>query len=74
MAGTVQVLACPCGEVLRAPTDDELVEAAQRHLASAHPELDYSRDQILFMSYTESTARRNPTTGEIERPSGEQAS
>jgi hypothetical protein len=69
MADTVEVLACPCGEVLRAATVDDLVKEATLHLAAEHPGLTYTRDQILFMSYTESTRRRNPETGIVERPS-----
>ena len=46
-------LQCPCGEMIVAATEDELVEKAQAHLATAHPELagEYSRDEILFMAF-----------------------
>jgi predicted small metal-binding protein len=45
-------LVCPCGEVLLADSEDELVEKAQQHLEAEHPNLagEYSRDQILFMA------------------------
>jgi hypothetical protein len=45
-------LRCPCGELLEAETEDELVEKANEHLAAVHPELGgYTRDEILFMAY-----------------------
>ena len=46
-------LQCPCGEMIIAATEDELVEKAQAHLASAHPDLagEYSPDEILFMAF-----------------------
>ena len=44
-------LRCPCGEYLRADTEDELVELTQKHLAEVHPGMDYSRDEILFLAY-----------------------
>ncbi len=30
---------CPCGQVLRAPDEAELLSAAHRHVADRHPEL-----------------------------------
>jgi hypothetical protein len=46
-------LQCPCGDLLVADSEDELVELAQAHLAKEHPDLagTYTRDQILVMSY-----------------------
>jgi hypothetical protein len=46
-------LQCPCGELLEAASEDELVEKADAHLVERHPELagHYSREQILFMAY-----------------------
>jgi predicted small metal-binding protein len=46
-------LQCPCGELIVADSEDELVEKANAHLAEEHPELagTYTRDQILVMSY-----------------------
>jgi hypothetical protein len=44
-------LICPCGEMLRGETEDELVEKAQEHLAAEHPGHSYTRDEILFMAY-----------------------
>jgi hypothetical protein len=32
-------LRCPCGDLLAARTDDELVQIAQAHLESEHPNL-----------------------------------
>lgn len=44
-------LTCPCGEMFREETDDELVEKVQAHLAAEHLDHQYSRDEILFISY-----------------------
>jgi hypothetical protein len=46
-------LQCPCGELITAGDEDELVEKAEAHLAAKHPDLvgEYTREQILFMAY-----------------------
>jgi hypothetical protein len=45
-------LRCPCGELIEAATEDELVQKANEHLANAHPgHGSYTRDEILFMAY-----------------------
>jgi hypothetical protein len=46
-------LRCPCGEVIVADDEDDLVAKANEHLAAEHPDLAgaYTRDQILFMAY-----------------------
>lgn len=44
-------LNCPCGEAMTGKDEDELVEVVQKHLADAHPGMDYGRDEILFMAY-----------------------
>ncbi|GAA1780200.1 DUF1059 domain-containing protein [Nocardioides hankookensis] len=43
-------LTCPCGEVIKAQDEDELVELTQQHLAAAHPGMEYGRDEILFIA------------------------
>lgn len=48
--GFVWVLDCPCGERLRADSEDEIVEIALTHLTERHVDLSYEREQILFMS------------------------
>ena len=47
-----KVINCECGEVVRAETDDELVEKVERHVNESHPELvgKLSRDDILGMA------------------------
>jgi hypothetical protein len=47
-----KVINCECGEVVRAETDDELVEKVQRHVAELHPELQgkLSREDVLGMA------------------------
>lgn len=49
--GGKTTLHCPCGEWLQGKDEDELVARAQAHLAAAHPDLDYTRDEILFMAF-----------------------
>jgi hypothetical protein len=46
-------LRCPCGELIEAETEDELVEKANEHLREQHPNIagGYTRDEILFMAY-----------------------
>jgi predicted small metal-binding protein len=47
-----KVINCECGEVVRAESDDELVQKVERHVGEAHPELAgrMSRDDILGMA------------------------
>ncbi len=46
-------LQCPCGQMLVADTEDDLVEKAFAHLREKHPELanTYAREDILFIAY-----------------------
>ncbi|GAA1538673.1 DUF1059 domain-containing protein [Nocardioides humi] len=44
-------LDCPCGARLQGPSEDELVEAVQAHLAQRHPGREYSREEILFLAF-----------------------
>ena len=50
---TKKTLQCPCGEIITADSDDELVLKVNSHLADKHPDLagKYSREQILSMAY-----------------------
>lgn len=41
---------CPCGYVVSAQDEDELVETSRAHLREAHPERSYTREQILFFA------------------------
>jgi predicted small metal-binding protein len=43
---------CPCGEVVRGESDDELVTNVEAHIQDQHPEMvgTMSRDQILGMA------------------------
>ena len=43
---------CECGEVVRAESDDELVQKVGRHVAEAHPDLvgKLSREDVLGMA------------------------
>jgi predicted small metal-binding protein len=49
---TSKVINCECGEVVRAASDDELVEHVNRHVEQAHPELvgKMSREDVLAMA------------------------
>ncbi len=45
-------LRCPCGELIQGEDEDDLVEKANEHLATVHPDHGgYTRDEILFMAY-----------------------
>ncbi|MBX6390734.1 MAG: DUF1059 domain-containing protein [Frankia sp.] len=44
-------LDCPCGTRIIGVDEDDLVEKAQAHLAEKHPDLEYSREEILFVAY-----------------------
>jgi predicted small metal-binding protein len=47
-----KVINCECGEVVRAASDDELVQKVERHVGEAHPELvgKLSREDVLGMA------------------------
>jgi len=45
-----KTLRCPCGTVINAADEDELVALTQEHLAAEHPGREYTRDEILFMA------------------------
>ena len=49
---TTKVINCECGAVVRAVSDDDLVEQVTQHVEQAHPELvgKMSRDDILAMA------------------------
>jgi predicted small metal-binding protein len=47
-----KLINCECGEVVRADTDDELVEQVTAHVNRDHPDLvgKLSRDDVLAMA------------------------
>ena len=48
----IKVINCECGEVIRAESDDELIQKVERHVGEAHPELvgKMSREDVLAMA------------------------
>lgn len=44
-----KVINCPCGFIVKADTDDELVARAQAHAKQVHQQ-DMSREQALAMA------------------------
>ena len=42
-------VACDCGKVIRASSDDELVRNVQAHAKSVH-DMNLSKDQVLAMA------------------------
>ena len=44
-----KVVNCPCGEVIRAETDDELVSQVQEHGKAVHQQ-DVTREDALAMA------------------------
>lgn len=47
-----KVINCPCGYVVRAENDDQLVAKAQEHAKQVH-QMDLSREQALAMARPE---------------------
>jgi len=47
-----KVIQCPCGTVIRAGNDEELVAQAQRHAKEVHA-MELSREQALAMATPE---------------------
>ena len=47
-----KVIKCPCGFIVRAASDDELVSKAQEHAKQVH-QMDLSREQALAMARPE---------------------
>jgi len=43
-------LTCPCGARFVGTDEDDLVAQTRAHLAEAHPDLEYDREQILFIA------------------------
>ena len=44
-----KVVECPCGAVVRASSDDELVGQVQHHASDVH-DMEMSREQVLEMA------------------------
>jgi predicted small metal-binding protein len=51
-----KVINCECGEVVRADSDDDLVQRVEEHVERDHPDLvgKLSRDDVLAMAEEES--------------------
>ena len=47
-----KVVNCPCGEVMRAETDDELIRVVQKHGKDVHSQ-DVGREEVLAMARPE---------------------
>jgi predicted small metal-binding protein len=48
----MKIINCDCGYVIRADTDDDLVDRAQAHIRTAHPNMagKVTAEQILAMA------------------------
>ena len=42
-------IVCPCGHPMKAANDDELYGVVREHVDEKHPELNYSREDIMNM-------------------------
>ena len=42
----MRVIDCDCGTTLQAANDDDLFKAAREHVDEAHPEMEFSDDQV----------------------------
>lgn len=40
---------CPCGHPMQAANDEELYKVVRTHVDEKHPELNYSKDDIIQM-------------------------
>ena len=51
-AATAYLIKCDCGHVSRGETEDELVQATNRHIDEVHPDMagKVSRDDLLAMA------------------------
>lgn len=47
-----KVISCPCGETIRAESDDELVRLVQKHAKEVHNQ-ETPRDEVLAMARPE---------------------
>lgn len=47
-----KVITCPCGFIVRAANDDELVSRAQQHAKEVH-QMELTREQALAMAHPE---------------------
>jgi predicted small metal-binding protein len=56
-----KVIECPCGFVVRADDDDQLVERAQQHANEAHG-LALTREEALAMAHPTGPGRGTPGT------------
>jgi hypothetical protein len=45
------ILDCPCGARLIGRDQPDLLRLAREHLREAHPQLEYTDEQILFMAF-----------------------
>lgn len=46
---TVKQVSCDCGKTIREKSDEELVEAVQKHAREVHS-MELTREQVLSMS------------------------
>lgn len=42
-------IVCPCGHPMQAANDEELYKTVRGHVDEKHPELNYSREDIMNM-------------------------
>jgi len=42
-------IVCPCGHPMQAVNDEELYRVVRKHVDENHPELNYSKDDIITM-------------------------
>ena len=49
----MKAMYCPCGERILGEDDDDLVDKADEHLRTEHPQMagKYSREEILILAF-----------------------
>ena len=45
-----KIVTCPCGEVIRASSDDELVKLVGQHSKTVHSQPEPSKEEVLAMA------------------------
>ena len=62
-----KVINCPCGFIVKAENDEELVSKAQLHAKEVH-QMELSREQALSMARPNSEFPRSPFEGGVYVP------
>ena len=45
-----KIVTCPCGEVMRGASDDEIVRIVRQHAKTVHSQPEPSKEEVLAMA------------------------